>query len=403
MSEPVLNKPDLKSVEHLLGYFDSQVLASYRNEPDKYLIKSDFFEGKLRITEEHYRELEQAGKTHETVYVDFGYRTLEDGNLAIVAWLPDLFEKSKSHVSRWQSWYQKDPHWTTDYDERFDKWVRRYIGGDWDVDNGPLYYLRETIKTINGLTSELVGLPLYKHELAETLSFPAAENNHRYQDSHKELYGYLIDGLDKECISLLATYFGRGIKVDGKKTIQALGKLFPGLETSPSFMSAMKLVSDQRGLASHGVRPPAHKFTAFSQFTKDLGLCLEAVKEVLTMLERESGVNGEEARKRHEAKKWLPRITRPPEAHYSIVQASQMEGKTIEKVELGFREDIKGVHESEALIIHFTDGSIMSLVAGSNVGNLVRDENSLHPEDFHVDFIVHWVPEIPKGMRKTSS
>jgi len=80
-----------------------------------------------------------------------------------------------------------------------------------------------------------------------------------------------------------------------------------------------------------------------------------------------------------------------------------MKGKTIEKVELGFREDIKGVHESEALIIHFTDGSIMSLVAGSNVGNLVSDANSLRPEDFHVDFIVHWVPELPKGMKNLST
>jgi len=173
MPEAKQNKSDINSIEHLLGYFDSQVLASYRNEPDKYLIESDFFEGKLRITEEYYRELEQAGKTHDTVYVDFGYRTLKDGNLAIVAWLPDLFEKSKSHVYRWQSWYLKKPHWTTDYDERFDKWVRRYIGGDWDVDNGPSYYLRETIKTINGLTSELVGLPLYKHESALKRCFVA--------------------------------------------------------------------------------------------------------------------------------------------------------------------------------------------------------------------------------------
>ncbi len=33
-----------------------------------------------------------------------------------------------------------------------------------------------------------------------------------------------------------------------------------------------------------------------------------------------------------------------------------MEGKTIEKVEFGFRKDIKNVHGSEALVIYFTDG-----------------------------------------------
>lgn len=123
-------------------------------------------------------------------------------------------------------------------------------------------------------------------------------------------------------------------------------------------MPAVKLVSEQRRLASHGVRRPAKNIPAFSQFTKDLYLCLEAVKELLAMLERDLGVNGKAAYERHEAKKWLPHINRPPEAHYSIVQASRMKGKTVEKVEFGFREEIEGVHESEALIIYFTDGSV---------------------------------------------
>ncbi len=400
MSTSRYNESDLKSVEHLLGYYDQQVLAAYRNEPHKYRIESDYFEGKLAVPNEYYSELESAGKTSEVANIRFGYRTLQDGNLAIVAWLPDLFEKSKSHVQRWSAFHLKNPEWRTDYDERFGNWVLRYLAGSWDVDNGPLHYLGQTIKIINGLTNELVGIPLYKHEIDETLGYPAAENTHRYQDSHKVLYGYLIDGLDKDCISILASSLGKNIKVGGKNTIQAITKLFPDLQTAPNFMPAVNLVSEQRRLASHGVRPRAENFPAFSQFTKDLSLCLEAVKEILAMLERDFGVNGEKAYEHHEAKKGLPQINRAPEAHYSIVQASHMKGKTIEKVEFGFRQEIEGVHESEAMIIYFTDGSIMSLVAGSNVGNLVSDKNGLRPEDFHVDFIVHWVPELPKGRPK---
>ena len=52
------------------------------------------------------------------------------------------------------------------------------------------------------------------------------------------------------------------------------------------------------------------------------------------MLEREFAVNGEEAHNRHEAKKSLPEIDRPPQGHYSIVEASRMKGKTIERVEI---------------------------------------------------------------------
>src|ERR1039457_1754101 len=81
------------------------------------------------------------------------------------------------------------------------------------------------IHPVNGLTNEAVGKPLLKHELKESLSFPEAENSHRYEDAHKELYGYLIDGLDSECISLLATRLGRPIKAREKWTVQDLKKL----------------------------------------------------------------------------------------------------------------------------------------------------------------------------------
>ena len=254
------NESNLKAVEHLLGYYDQQVLAPYRNEPHKYRIESDYFEGKLTVTNEYYSELESTGKTSEYVSISFGYRTLRDGNLVVVAWLPDLFDKSKAQVQRWSAFHLKNPEGTTGYDERFGNWVLRYLEGDWDVDNGPRYYLGQTIKIINGLTTELVGVPLYKHEIDETLAYPAAENTHRYQDSHKGLYGYLIDGLDKDCISSLASSLGKNIQVSDKNTIKAITKLFPDLGTSPHFMHAIELVSEQRRFASNGVRPPAKNF-----------------------------------------------------------------------------------------------------------------------------------------------
>ncbi|HEY2496927.1 MAG TPA: hypothetical protein VGK24_07650 [Candidatus Angelobacter sp.] len=400
MSQPQEEQRTVKVPENLIGYFDQQVLAAYRNEPHKYTIESDYFEGSLSVTNEYFLELESAGKAEESVSIQFGYRTLRDGNLAIAAWLPDLFDKSKAHVQRWSAFHLKKPEWTTDQDERFMNWVRRYFEGDWDVDNGPSFYLGQALDVINGLTSELVGIPLYLHKIDGTIGYPSAENTHRYQDAHKELYGYLIDGLNKECISRLASALGRTIKTGDKTTIKALTSLFPYLETAPHFLLAMNLVSEQRRLSSHGVRPAAKKFPAFSQFTADIRMCLDAIKEVLNVLEREFGVNGAEAHDRHETKKWLPEIDRPPQSHYSIVEASRMKGKTIERVEFGFRKEVPGVHGSEALIIYFTDGSIMGIATGSNAGNLSSDENGLRPEDFHVDFRVNWVPELPKDMSK---
>jgi hypothetical protein len=387
----------------LLGYFDQQVLASYRNEPHKYSIASDYFEGSLGVTNEYFMELEAAGKTNESVSIGFGYRTLGDGNLAIVAWLPDLFEKSKSHIERWAAFRLKTPEWQEiDNDERFNNWLRRYLEGDWDIDNGPLFYLGETIKTVNGLTSELVGVPLYKHEIEQTLGFPSAENTHRYQDAHKTLYGYLVDGLDKGCIVALGSKLGRTLHVGSKKTVEAVTELFPGLRTRACFTAAIGLVSEQRRLSSHAVRPKAESFSAFSKFTEDLYFCLKAVKELLAMIENEFGVNGEEARKRHEAKEWLPEIDLLRSPHSSIVEAKRMEGRTVERVEVGYRHDRAGVHGSEAIVIHFTDGTIMGLETGSNAGNVAGRHEGLRPEDFHVNFRPQWVPELSRARTKGS-
>lgn len=84
-------------------------------------------------------------------------------------------------------------------------------------------------------------------------------------------------------------------------------------------------------------------------------------------------------------KNYLPRISRPAEGHYSICQAELMVGKTIERVEYGFREEIKNVHQSEVLIMYFTDGSIMAIDTGSNALNIADSKKGLKANDFHAD------------------
>jgi hypothetical protein len=380
----------------LIGFFDQQVLAAYRNDPHKYEITSDNFEGTITVTDEYYRELEAVERTKEYLNIRFGYRTLIDGNLTLVVWLPDLFDKSKHHAAKWAAFHIKTEDWM-EPDERFENWVRRYIEGSWDVDNGPLFYLGETIQIVNGLTAELVGIPLYKHELDDRqVSYPAGENTHRYEDAHKTLYGYLIDGLDKDCMSALGTEFGKTLKIGSKKSVEALKMLFPALENGKYFIQSVNLVSDQRRRASHSARPPAKSFPAFSTFSNDLYLCLNGVKEVLTMIENEFGVDGKGAHERHEAKKWLSKLSAPANPHGLILQVSRMKGKTIEKVEYGTREDIKQVHGSEAIIIYFTDGSIMGLDTGSSAFNVAESEQPFRAEDLHIDFMVHWVQPLKK-------
>ena len=98
----------------------------------------------------------------------------------------------------------------------------------------------------------------------------------------------------------------------------------------------------------------------------------------------------------------LPKIERPPDGHYSICEATKMVGKTVAKVEFGFREEIEGVHGSEVLIVHFSDGSILGIETGSNSENLATEHEGLRAEQFHVDFLLHWVPALSDAVNANS-
>lgn len=259
---------------------------------------------------------------------------------------------------------------------------------DWNVENGPAFQIGSELKLINGLTREAAGVRLFAVD-DPNIPYPAAQNTHRYEDAHRELYGVLIDGLDKQAIEELGKRLGRPINAQNSRTRDALAKIMPAV-SDPVFADPLENISEHRRLASHKVRPPAKPMRAFEQFTADLESCHLAVRHLRTNLESELNMEARKAMKRQDALGRLPRIVRPPEANYSINEAVRMEGRTITKVEFGFREDIEGVHQSEALVVHFSDGSIMGIETGSNARNL--SDKPSQPEDFHVDFRMHWVP-----------
>jgi hypothetical protein len=373
----------------ILGFFNPAVLAPYREQPDKYTITTDHFEGRVTVTSAFFAQLDEAAQDREYIDVKFGYRTLKDGDLTIAAYLPDLVDQSTNHVDRWRPFIVADADWLEDeQDVRFSLWYRRYLEGDWDVENGPAFQLVSEIQLINGLSREAVGRRLFDVN-EPTISFPAAQNTHRYEDAHRELYGVLIDGLDKAAIEGLGKRLGRPINAQNSRTRDALAKIIPAA-TESVFADPLENISAQRRLASHKVRPAAQPMRAFEQFTADLESCLAGLRHLRTALESELKMDANKATKRQAALEHLPHIVRPSEPNYSINEAALMAGRTISKIEFGFRHDIKGVHQSELLLIYFTDGAVMGIDTGSNAANL-RDKPS-QPEDFHVDFRMHWVP-----------
>lgn len=367
----------------VIDFFDQQALAPYRNEADKYTLKTDHFEGRL--------EKAEANQSSDRLEIRFGYRTRTNGDLALAVFLPDLAAASPSHQARWLGFHLQDSDLADAPDPRFEMWTARYLEGSWEVDNGPLYYVEDTIELTNALCNEVVGKPLFKYVANPTLHFPAAQNTHAYQDAHKELYGYVIDGLDKDTIGLIGAHAGAPLNPNNDNTLKAIKRVLPPLVNS-DFECALDTISRERRLAGHGVRPAAQPFPAFEQFTTDLQALVKGLKELLAVLEVALGMNAEIARKRQEAKTYLPRIDRLPEPNYSITQLPAIIGKTVARVEFGSLQPREGVHQSEAIILHFTDGSSLGIDTGSNAGNLASEHEGLQAEDFHVDFMLQWVP-----------
>ncbi|MDI3440223.1 hypothetical protein QLG07_12200 [Erwinia sp. V90_4] len=83
------------------------------------------------------------------------------------------------------------------------------------------------------------------------------------------------------------------------------------------------------------------------------------------------------------------------EANFSINQANDMVGKTIESVQIGFQDTGSKVHQTEMIVIKFTDGTQLAISTGSNVGNIISQIQSgggakLKPADFHTDMELTW-------------
>lgn len=381
-------RPDFDSLP--IAFFDQQVLASYKAEPDRWAVSSDNFDGCVEIAPSYYDSLVEREREQRYIEVRFGYRALASGELALAAWLPDLVERSPGHVDRWNGFLVRHAVWS-DRDPRFDSWYRRYIEGDWGVENGVRARLASCIATIRAVTGEVLETPLFRSDIPATLPFPAAENSHRYEDAHRELYGYLIDGIEKKAIVALANRLGRPVQIGSDRTLEALNKVIPDPTVIETFSRACLPVQGNRRLATHGVRPPAVRFPAFETFSGDLELCVTGCLQLLGFLEECLGVQGATALRRQAAMVSLPKVGRPAEPHYSINQARRMVGKTVESVEFGFRQDSQGLHQSELLICRFSDGSILAIDTGSNAQNIASVHKGVSPEDFHVDLHLHWV------------
>lgn len=390
-----MTDPELQdAARRFILYFDPAVLAYYRQESHRYKVATDNFDGKVCTRSDFYESLSEDGRRGSYVGVDFGFRARSDGSLAIAAWGPDILEKiSDAERRKWIPFRISVDDFPAEFDERFALWMRCRVAGDWDVESGPLQRLVENVVELNALTIEAVGLPLFSAEHPADLLFPAAENDASFAAAHAAAYHFIVDGLRKDALERLAARLGIQGNFANDRTLTSLKKIVTDSALHASIFGPLEVVSAGRRLSDHGTRGPSTACAAFDRFSKDIEAVVAALAILKGFLAAALHLDVARCLKRQRALRILPPVDpdRPAELH-SIVAADNIVGKTIERIQCGFRKRLAGVHDSEVLIVHFTDGSILGVDTGSNAYNLADGRSGLGAEDFNATFTLAFVP-----------
>lgn len=379
-------------MQNFIKFFEADVLSLYSSNPHKYIIDTDYFEGELKNSSDYFDELNVSGRLDECIRIRFGYHAKSDGDLCLAVFIPDLANAPNSEKKKWTP-FIVDNDTLAESDDRFTMWFDKNIQGSWSVKNGPRKRLATTIEKINACCISLTDKPLYSKVINNSVVYPNCQNTHAYEDAHKNLYGFLIDSLSKECLISLAA--NRQKKIPDAANMNPptlLRHVFNEFGKDSRLHKLLSLVSTKRGDGSHGVRNSAKSYDAFHQFHHDLEEAVESFGLLLSLIEKEFSVCAAYESSRLEAMSYLPKIIIGGiESNYSICKATQMTGKTVEKVWFGLREENEHLHQSEALFIQFTNGEILAIDTGSNVVNIL-DQVPIKPTEFHVDLNLTWVP-----------
>lgn len=379
--------------EHLF-YFGRAVLASYRASPDLYSLAEDDTGGEL-TTLHNDEDGTSPSTTHPWFRVRFGLRRLMDGRGCVAAFGPDLIKLPDQERRIWLAHQIECPIFA-ESDPAFERFANRFLEGRIGSESGPLDRIFHSVKLIRALTHQILGKPLFRSQGHALLHYPAAENSEAYAKAHLELYRLLGDGLDSEALRFLAERLQILIS-NPSKTLNTLKELIPSA-LIPVIHNPLKKCSDARN-KNHGISEKSiSSFPAFDTFRNDLEKIATGLSELKNWLESNLSSNAEACLRREEAMYWtFPKFSGPPrpeEVKLPVLQ--QAEGKTIQSVEFGEVETLPEVHQSEAIILHFTDGSAMAIRVGSNAGNLSGKFQGLKPEDFSTDLMVSWAPSRDK-------
>ena len=377
---------NIKECEKLLLPFHRTVLCHYRVSPDLYCLEEDDMGGCLKTIHDGESEAGHDQPSRPWFQVRFGFRRLKDGRVCVAAFGPDVEKLPDQDRLIWHGHLIENPQFT-ESDPAFERWAERYLNGSWGVEDGPKSQTEQLVRLIRALTRFKLGIPLLRFHGNPLVNYPVAENTDAYAKAHLELYRLLVDGLDKDALKDLAVRLKSTLK-DPARTMSSLKEILPSA-LIPKIHMPLKKCYDERQ-KNHGVPDrPASSFPAFDEFHKDLEKIAAGLAELIKWLESTLGADAKACLKRENAMSVFPKFIGPPRPDSKLADLQQARSKTVRDVEFGETEN-----HSEAIVLHFTDGSSIAIQVGSNAGDLATDFEGLRTEDFETDLMVFWAPTV---------
>ena len=86
-------------ISSIVGYYSAEVISLYRDQSDKYVMRTDYFEGEIRTKDGRQDPAESAADSY--MNVDFGFRSRSNGDLALAVYLPSLGRASAKEQAKW--------------------------------------------------------------------------------------------------------------------------------------------------------------------------------------------------------------------------------------------------------------------------------------------------------------
>lgn len=370
-----------------LRYFERDTLLTYRNRSSDYEVDEDDAGGCVDA------------KLEPFFFIQFGHRTLADGETCLVVLDKDLASLPPRDLAHWHRHEVRNDTWATD-DPDFRRWIAVNFEIDYGAGESGLSQIHREVLNINAVTRQVLGQPLWGADWHPLISYPTAENTERYAEAAMQLFRLLIDAMQPSTLAALGNFMNMTIsKADHR--LKTVKELLPQ-HLHQQVCDPLSRLSNARN-KMHGVRTTGiTSFPARQQFHDDVMELASSMTMLRQWLEDTLHVDSERCRERQVALdgvKW----TKESPNHNTYDAVMLAKGRTIVDIRYGITEDRPVPHRSEAIILRFDDGSETLLEVGSNVKNILTKAEfggQLLPSDFDVHFRATLIPAISKEVPK---